>query len=250
MSSRAVRRWLPNQHGAWAMLVVPFLAGMLLGDPTPWHALLLLAWLLGYLAVFHVQQWLRLRHNSRNPRAAARHTRPVRLFTTALVPCGVALVVHAPWLLLAAVCAAPFLAVNCWYAWRNRERALVNGLVAVVPACGMLPVALLLGGGAIADAWRPALACLLYFAGTVLYVKTMIRERGSTAYRWASGGYHAVALGVAAAVLGPWLAGFFAVCLGRALAVPALGRVRVGVVGAGEAVLSVLLLTALLLSFG
>ncbi|MFE9773450.1 YwiC-like family protein [Streptomyces sp. NPDC005931] len=250
MTPRAVRRWLPQQHGAWAMLLVPFLAGTALGGATPWHALLLPAWLLGYLAVFHAQQWLRLRHNSRNPRAAARHTRPVLTFTAALVAPGVALVVHAPWLLLAGACAVPFLALNCWYAWRNRERALVNGLAAVVPACGMLPVALLLGGGGLSDAWRPALACLLYFSGTVLYVKTMIRERGSTTYRGASGVYHAVALGTAAAVLGPWLTGFFALCLSRALAVPALGRVRAGVIGAGEALLSALLLAALLATFG
>ncbi|GHD92010.1 YwiC-like family protein [Streptomyces naganishii] len=250
MSSRAVRRWLPNQHGAWAMLVVPFLAGTFLAGPTPWHVPLLFAWLLCYLAVFHVQQWLRLRRNSRNPRAAARHVRPAAVFTTALVPLGAALALHAPWLLAAAACGSPFLAVNCWYAWRNRERALVNGLVALVPACGMLPVALLLGGGGLEDAWRPALACLLYFAGTILYVKTLIRERGSTAYRWASGGYHAVAVAVAGALMGPWITGFLAVCLGRALAVPALGRVRATRVGIAEAVLSLLLLVVLLVSFG
>lgn len=247
MTSRAVRRWLPNQHGAWAMLMVPFMAGMILGGPVVRHAPLLLAWLFGYLAVFHVQQWLRLRRVARNPRAAQRHVRPFVVFSAAVVPFALALVVHAPWLLLAGACAAPFLALNCWFAWRNRERALVNGLLAVVPACGMLPVALLLGdgGAGLADSWRPALACLLYFAGTVLYVKTMIRERGSARYLWASGVWHAVAVGVGFALLGGWTGAFFVLCLGRAVAVPALGRVRVGVVGAVEVVLSVLLLGAL-----
>lgn len=249
MASRAVRRWLPNQHGAWAMLFVPFLTGMFLGSPNPWHALLLPAWLLGYLASYHVQQWLRLRRLSRNPRAAGRHVRPALVFSAALVPPGLALVVHAPWLLLAALCALPFLAVNCLYAWRNRERALLNGLVAVVPACGMLPVAALLGGESLGDTWRPALGCLLYFAGTVFYVKTMIRERGSTPYRWASGAYHAAALGVAAAA-GAWLAAFFAVCWARAVVMPALGTVRVAVVGAVEVLLSVGLLSVLLVVYG
>ncbi|MFD3697392.1 YwiC-like family protein [Streptomyces sp. NPDC058646] len=49
-------------------------------------------------------------------------------------------------LLLACAAAAPFVAVNTWYAWRGRERALANGLAAVVPACGMLLVATRLGG--------------------------------------------------------------------------------------------------------
>ncbi|MGB8942244.1 MAG: YwiC-like family protein [Streptomyces sp.] len=246
MASRAVRRWLPNQHGAWAMLVVPFLTGMFLGTPTPWHAVLLLAWLLGYLASFHTQQWLRLRRHSRNPRAARRHALPARVFGLALLPLAAVLVVHAPWLLSAGVCAVPFLAVNYAYAWRNRERALPNGIAAVIPACGMLPVALLLGGGALGDAWRPALACLLYFAGTVLYVKTMIRERGSSPYRWASALWHG---GAVAAAYGLHLpvptVAFFGVCFLRAVWMPTRGTVRAPVIGAVEVILSLALLGTL-----
>ncbi|MGW0908764.1 YwiC-like family protein [Streptomyces sp. NPDC002853] len=251
MASRALRRWLPHQHGAWAMLVVPFLTGMLLGTPTPWHAVLLLAWLLGYLASFHVQQWLRLRRNSRNPRAARRHVLPARVFGLALLPPAVALVVHAPWLLAAGACAMPFLAVNGAYAWRNRERALPNGIAAVIPACGMLPVALLLGGGDLGHAWRPALACLLYFAGTVLYVKTMIRERGSSRYRRASAVWHAGAAAVTYAMhLSAALVVFFGVCFLRAVWMPTRGTVRAPVIGAVEVVLSLALLGALVAAYG
>lgn len=249
MASRAVRRWLPQQHGAWAMLVAPFLAGMLIAAPTPWDAVLLPAWLLGYLAAYHLQQWLRLDRLSRNPKAAARHVRPALTFAAALLPLALALVVHAPWLLLAAVCALPFLAVNCWYARHNRERALLNGLAAVVPACGMLPVAVLLGGGTAGQAWRPALVCLLYFAGTVFHVKTMIRERDSRTYLRASRAYHAGAL-VVACFLSPWVAAFFALCLLRTLVVPALGRVPVPVVGAIEVALSLLLVGVLVPVYG
>ncbi|MEV0522105.1 YwiC-like family protein [Streptomyces sp. NPDC050439] len=251
MASRAVRRWLPNQHGAWAMLVVPFLTGMFLGAPTPWHAVLLLAWLLGYLATFHVQQWLRLRRHSRNPRAAQRHALPAQVFLLALLPLAVALVVHAPWLLAAGACAVPFLAVNCAYAWRNRERALPNGIAAVIPACGMLPVALLMGGGDLGHAWRPTLACLLYFAGTVLYVKTMIRERGSSPYRWASAVWHAGAVAVTFGIHMPvTLVVFFGVCFLRAVWMPTRGRVRAPVVGALEMALSLALLGALVATYG
>ncbi|MGW7066931.1 YwiC-like family protein [Streptomyces sp. NPDC054855] len=251
MASRAVRRWLPHQHGAWAMLVVPFLTGTLLGGPTPWHAVLLAAWLLGYLASFHVQQWLRLRRHSRNPRAARRHALPARVFCLTLLPLAVALVVHAPWLPAAGACAVPFLAVNCAYAWRNRERALPNGIAAVIPACGMLPVALLMGGGDLGHAWRPTLACLLYFAGTVLYVKTMIRERGSARYRRASAVWHAGAVVVMFVMPMPVvLVVFFGVCLFRAVWMPTRGIVRAPVIGAVEVVLSLVLLGALVAAFG
>ncbi|MCX5385514.1 YwiC-like family protein [Streptomyces sp. NBC_00083] len=233
-------RWLPNQHGAWAMLAVPFLAGTFLGDPR-WAQLPLFAtWLLGYLAVHHGQQWLRLTRISRNPRAPRRHVRPALCFGAGAAVCGVPLAARHSWLLLAAACAVPFVAVNFLYAYRNRERSLWNGLAAVVPACAMLLVALRLGGGSWGSGVAPALACLLYFAGTVPYVKTMIRERNSRAYYRGSVAYHATALPLAL-LLSPWLAIPFTLYLTRAVALPGRG-VRVGVVGAVEVAGSVMLL--------
>jgi hypothetical protein len=60
-----------------------------------------------------------------------------------------------------------------------------------------------------------------YLAGTVLYVKTMIRERKSAAHRWASVAYHLAALAVAM-VAGWGLAavGVFALLLLRAALLP------------------------------
>ncbi|GGY32548.1 hypothetical protein GCM10010363_11400 [Streptomyces omiyaensis] len=118
--------------------------------------------------------------------------------------------------------------MNVLHARRNRERALANGLVAVVPARGMLLVAPRAPAGGLA----PALACLLSSAGTVPYVKTMIRERNSEAYRRGSVAYRAAAL-AAAALLDPWLAAPFALRLARAAVLPGRG-LRVPVVGAVE----------------
>lgn len=243
---KGVARWLPDQHGAWAMLAVPFLAGALLAPRPGWaHAPLFVAWLLGYIAVFHAQQWLRL--HARGLRSARRHERPAVAFGAAFAVTGVWPAVAHPWLVVAALLAVPFVAVNTYYAWRGRERALANGLAAVVPACGMLMVAARLGGLGPAESWAPALACLLYFAGTVPYVKTMIRERNSRGYRVGSVAYHAVALG-AAAVLSPWLAIPFTAYLARAAALPGRG-LPVPVVGATELACAVALLATLPLVF-
>lgn len=239
-------RWIPDQHGAWAMLAVPFLAGTFLSPRPGWaHATLFAAWLLGYAAAFHGQQWLRL--HARGLRAARRHGVPALVCGAAAGVFGLPLAVAHPRLPLAAAAALPFVAVNTGYAWRGRERALLNGLAAVVPACGMLVVAAGLGGLDPAAAWRPTAACLLYFAGTVPYVKTMIRERRSAAYRRGSAAYHAVALALATAL--SWcLAPVFAACLGRAVLLPGRG-LRPGKVGAVELALSAALLTTLLLAF-
>lgn len=232
------------------MLAVPFVTGVLIGGPAWIDLPLFVAWILAYVAAFHAQQWLRLRRLSRNPRAAARHVRPALVTGVATAAVGIPLAVAEPWLLLAAAAMTPFLAVNAWHARYNRERDLLNGIVAVVPACGMLLVTLRLGGGSLGlvDGLAPAAACLLYFAGTVPYVKTMIRERDSLAYRRGSVAYHALAL-VAATLLSPWLALPFALYLARAAALPGR-RLTPPVVGAVELAGSLTLMGFLVGAYG
>lgn len=45
---------IPNQHGAWAMLLIPFLLGTVKGGPVFWHIPLFLGWLFLYLTVYPV----------------------------------------------------------------------------------------------------------------------------------------------------------------------------------------------------
>jgi hypothetical protein len=74
--------------------------------------------------------------------------------------------------------------------------------------------------GTAADQATPAFtAVLLYFTGTVLYVKTMIRERGNVSYYRASVIYHVFAVGVAAFLSIP-IAAVVALLLVRSAALP------------------------------
>ena len=43
---------IPKQHGAWAMLVIPFLLSSILGKPTMYHISIVLAWFFIYLATY------------------------------------------------------------------------------------------------------------------------------------------------------------------------------------------------------
>ncbi|GHD00082.1 membrane protein [Streptomyces finlayi] len=226
------------------MLTVPFAVGAFLGGPVWLHLPLFVGWLLAYATAFHLQQYVRLRRVSRNPRAAGRHVRPLAVFGAACAVLGLVLVVLRPWLLVAVAAALPFFAANTWYAWRNRERALVNGLLAVAPACAVLLVAVRVGGGTLAQGVVPTVLCFLYFAGTVLYVKTMVRERRNRRYLYGSVAYHAGAL-VCAAVLMPVSAALFACFLVRAAVLPGRGM-RVRTVGMVELACSAGLLALLL----
>jgi hypothetical protein len=88
---------------------------------------------------------------------------------------------------------------------------------------------------------------LAYFAGTVLYVKTMIRDRGDAGRYRLSVTYH-VAVCVLAAVASPWLGALFAAFAVRAAVVPKRWPgLTAATIGAGEIVASLTLATMLLL---
>jgi hypothetical protein len=196
------------------MLTVPFLVGVLTGG-TAWVQLpLLVAWLAGYLLSYYVLLAVKTRRTGKV-------RRQVLLYgSLTLAACAPVLVLR-PRLLLFAPAFALLLAVNAWHARRRSERSVVNDLASVLLSCLMVPVAAAAAGTAPLEVLRPAAAVLLYFAGTVLYVKTMIRERGDRRYLQASVGYHVVAT-VAAAMIGVPLAVVFAWLLVRSAVLPRL----------------------------
>ena len=68
-SRRGAQGWVPNQHGAWAMVLVPWLLGFATvvrdgGHPAP-GLVLLACWLAGYFLFFAASQWLRSRFKPR-----------------------------------------------------------------------------------------------------------------------------------------------------------------------------------------
>jgi hypothetical protein len=230
---RGVRRFVPPQHGAWAMLVVPWLAGVLTAGFHWPHLPLLGAWLSGYLLSYYVMQAVKTRRPQRFQAQLVAYGTPTLLLG------GLTLLLR-PQLLWFAPIYALLLAVNATYAWRRQERAVVNDLASVAQSSAMLLVA-----AAVADvpptAVLPAfLAVLAYFTGTVLYVKTMIRERHSVPYRRVSVVYH-LAVFALACWWHPLLGAFFGLALLRAWLLPGRG-LRPKHVGILEIILSALLL--------
>lgn len=236
---RVLRRYLPPQHGAWAMLLAPWLAGVLIvGFRWP-HAPLLVAWLTGYLFSYYLLLAVKTRRPGR-----VRAQLWVYGVPTALL--GALVVAAAPRVLWYAPAYALLLAVNLAYAARRDERALLNDFAAVAQSCLMVFVVATVAGAAPGTVLLAFVVLAAYFTGTVLHVKTMIRERGNPRYRWASLVYHAVvALGMLWVSL--LAAAVFGLLLVRAWLLP--GRpvtpLRLGVV---EIVASVLVLLAAVLS--
>ncbi|MFG2057247.1 YwiC-like family protein [Micromonospora sp. NPDC048930] len=219
-------RWLPPQHGAWAMLLLPYVTAVCVAGPRWPHLPLLGAWLAGYLFSYYAL-------------LAVKTGRPARVraqllaYGAATALLGLPVLLARPAVLGYAPIYAVLVAVNTAYARRRRERALLNDLASVAQSVLMVFVVATVAGVPPADLAGVAAAVGAYLVGTVLYVKTMIRERGSAGYRWASLAYHLAALVVAMlAGWGPAVAAVFALLVVRAALLPGrrLAAVRVGLI--------------------
>ncbi|MCW5953563.1 MAG: YwiC-like family protein [Propionibacteriaceae bacterium] len=248
--------WLPNQHGAWAMLVVPFAVGTILcwraGGLQVYLLPMLATWILGYFA-FHAASGLLKSPPSRRYRWLP----ALAVYGTASLAAGLATVWLAGPAVLwwPAVFALP-LGVALWLASRRQERHLAGGMLTTLLASAMVLVARFPDPLAMpADPAFPAAGLLAavtfgYFGGTVLHVKSMIRNRGQLAWRNASIGWYAAwTVGTAglviAGALGRAWPVFFLVATVRAWLLPVIASrraVRPLAIGLVEIALSAALL--------
>ncbi len=227
------------------MLIAPYLLGLIAtiadGRFELADVVLFAFWMVDYFAFFATSLWLKSR---RKPR----YFPPVRAYVVASSVLGLLTLVLQPSVWSWVLAFAPLLAVGLYSAYQRDERSLISGATTVAAACLMPAVVYADGLFDFFDGLGEApydrialimLACFGYFFGTVLYVKTMIRERGHLSYVVASVAWHAaftIAAFLSRGLLreqllvgdGVWLGLvlFFAVMTVRSLAVPMLWPMR------------------------
>lgn len=205
--------WVPNQHGAWAMLAVPLFVGVLASRVALVHLPLAVTWFVGYFAFFATSLWLKSGRRDR-------FRLPMLVYAGGSAVAGLVTLAMRPGLILWAPLFVLPLAVGLWAAASRVERSLGSGVATVVGSALMAPVAYAAGDGTDWHRiWLLTAVVAGYFVGTLLYVKSVIRERGSTGHLALSVGYHAVAT-VAALWLSPWLGLLWLVLTLRAFVVP------------------------------
>jgi hypothetical protein len=204
------------------MLASPLLVGIVAGGVAWVHLPLAAFWFAGYFAFFATSLWLKARRR-------AKWFPPVRAYGLLTAALGVVVLVMQPGLIRWAPLFVLPLGIGLYAAAHRQDRALLSGLATTAGSALMTVVAYDAGPGSdLSRAWLLAIVQFLYFAGTVFYVKTVIRERDNPAFRVLSGSFHALALVVVAAVFGlaqndgtAWpLLVVFALLLARALVVP------------------------------
>ena len=199
-STRRAAGWVPSQHGAWAMLAIPYLAGLILrsrDDGLPSYLIPLAGfWVVGYLAFYAASCWLKA-----PPTRRAGQRPPALTYLGGAALLGLVTIAFAgPGIAWWSLAFLPLLAGALWLAGRRRERALLGGGLTVAAASLMTLVVRFTTPFDLLDAWGspPATTAVIvaagvfgYLFGTVLYVKTMIRQRGVVAWQIASVGWHA-----------------------------------------------------------
>lgn len=265
--SRLAHLWVPNQPGAWAMALLPPLAGMLIGGLTWRNVLVFVTWLLCYCTEFTASRWL-VSHMS------GRFLPPAATYAGLTAVSGLALLVSTPGLLRWVPLYALLAALTFWAAWTRSERSLWNNLVSVIAASTLCLIEVSMGAAAQGQAGHavpsegrgqtavlmtsyfgcspdPAVNCFaegffparalpliglvaaLMFAytefGSVLFVKSMIREHRNPWCYAASVAWNLILSAAAAWVLpqvGFWPLAAALISLARAAITPLVGRKR------------------------
>lgn len=238
-ADRGLRLVLPPQHGAWAFLLVPLLLGFaLLGWSVP-GLVLTVAWVAAYPASYFLGRAVVVRwRRGRWSRIATRERDRARPWIVIAAAASLALLPGRPWLLAAGAGLALAWGASLWLSRTGHERGLGNDLVLVGQASLAVPLlaAMTTPGWPASVAWQAAGVCLVFFAGSVLHVKSLIREAGNRRWAVASRAYHLTAL--ASLAWSPWLVLPFAAAALRSFVVPP--GARPAVIGGVETVVAVL----------
>lgn len=237
--------WLSNQHGAWAMMLVPLLTGSILGGFSWQQLVATFAWLFAFFFFNALGLWMKVtvsvyrRAAARAPEGQkprlteaqkknlnsrrSRFLPPMATYAGLAGVLAVVLIVIRPGLMVWAPAFAVVFFIAIWEMWRDRERSFLARASAIVASGFMTPIAFTLGSNPVAwnQMWIATVVLILYFIGTIPMVKCLIRERNNPVWVRFSLGFHAfwllVALGLSVAgLLSWWIPLLWLVLLGRA----------------------------------
>lgn len=211
------------------MLLVPWLVGLSWTWRTDGFQLAAVlvgfCWLVGYLWFYAASQFLRSGFK-------VRYRTATFSYGVAAAALGGCLLWLRPGWWSWGLVFVPAIVLVLLLSWQRRDRSLLAGLVTVA-AAAMLPV--LMGSDGIWELGERRLtgslaaACFGYFGGTVFYVKTNLRERGSVPWLVVSALWHLalVPIGWLLPGIGGWaLACFFLVLALRSVVVPLVWPMR------------------------
>lgn len=192
-----MKLFLPKQHGAWAMLIVPFWLGVCASTFVWQHIPFFMGWLFLYLATYPMLFLFKKKKLIFYAKWTLIYLIPALFFF--MFPLWA-----KPEILNFALMMIPFFVINVYFSKTNNERALLNDFSAIVAFSIAALAAAFIGEGEISQlAVIIFVASILFFVGSTYYVKSMIREKKNENYKFYSWGVH-IAIVLSWALFGEW----------------------------------------------
>ena len=169
---------ISNQYGAMVMALLPFIYGMLLSQPIWLHLFLLLAWFSLYLMTYPFLSLFKSKGKS-----LEQYQKWTAIYAIATALLAIPAILYNWKVLFFVLAMLPLVQVSIYYTKRKDERNLINDLVGIT-------IFALAGMGAYYfpdrqfdhKIWWVALHPSLFFIGTTLYIKSVMRERNNPRY--------------------------------------------------------------------
>lgn len=190
--------FLPKQHGAWAMLIIPFWLGVASSGFLWQHIPFFFGWLFLYLATYPLLLIFKKKKISF-------YTKWTIIYFVPAVLLFLFVLFARPSMIYFGLLMIPFFVINAYFSGKNQDRALLNDFSAIITfAMAGLASSYLPDGRINEAAILVFSACILFFLGSTLYVKTMIREKKNQIFKWLSWSFH-VAVPILWVLLGEWI---------------------------------------------
>jgi len=175
---------LPKQHGAWAMLIIPYWLCVIAAGFQWVHIPFFIGWFFIYLTTYPLLTIIK----TKKPRDLLKW---VYLYVSLAIIFIAIPFMYNPEIILFSIFLLPLFAFNIYFASTNNERDLLNDICAVIVFSIAGLIAGFLSEGFISElVWVVAILSFFFFLGSIFYVKTMIREKTNITYKWVSWIYH------------------------------------------------------------
>ncbi|PLS02944.1 YwiC-like family protein [Neobacillus cucumis] len=180
-----MKLFIPKQHGAWAMLIIPFWLGVINGGFVWQDIPFFIGWIFLYLATY--------------PMLLLFKRKRIQFYTKwtiiYIVPALVLMLfplLKRPSIVLFGLMMLPFFVINAYYTSKNKDRDFLNDVSAIFAfsIAGIASSYLGEGSQNIDTIVFTFLTSILFFMGCTFYVKTMIREKKNNMFKWISWAYH------------------------------------------------------------
>ncbi|AOM82172.1 YwiC-like family protein [Salisediminibacterium beveridgei] len=181
--------YIPREHGAWAMLIVPFWSAAFAAGLSIHHLLFFTGIFAVYFAQAPLLTWVK------NPSINDVWPSFILYLSTGLL-FTVPYLVMDPALFVTGLLILPFFLMNILFAKLKKERWFINDLCAIAGLSGLGFLAWQLASLQVThNAFLIVLFNFLFFTGSVFHVKSLIREKRNKRFIVTGKVYHALLIG-------------------------------------------------------